>query len=449
MRGIRSLTVAVGMGALAWMAAPAGAFHTPFTYRVDRFELDGNEHGANDGVPDLVDDFADGVLSPTWYTAYGTASESSGYLVVQNPGVHFPSPDGSALDLSIAGSSSPTWVYDGMGSFTATAYWEGVVPPVGHHYHFSLYTFNMSGGLFAETFGLAIRRTETGVDMEQHLTEIDQFSGTFQNTQLLFHAIDENDVTGQLVFRIAFDDTTNQATTAFSLDGGATWQSPFPPGTIFVGRTVAQFLLSADPFGASAGTTTTTTPTSSTTTTTLAGTCALTGCRRSTEPKGRLSLRNRGTFNSIKWKWKKGEETEFFDLAPPQSTSYEFCIGDASGTPLVRITVPSGSLCDGDPCWDEVHSSAGWSFRDGDGQFDGLERITILAGPEGRAKVKVEAEGPQVVLPFQPVILPIVVRLRGADGNCWAETYTSVGVRRNTAKQFSARPGSPSGAFTD
>ena len=83
----------------------------------------------------------------------------------------------------------------------------------------------MSGGLFAETFGLAIRRTDVGLDMEQHLTEIDQFSGTFQNTQLLFHPIDEADVTGPLLFRIVFDDATNLASTAFSLDCGSTWAS--------------------------------------------------------------------------------------------------------------------------------------------------------------------------------------------------------------------------------
>ena len=258
------------------LAQAALAFHTPFLYRVERFEADGNVLGALDGVPDRVDDFNAPPLSPLWYQAYGTVSEGNGFLLLTNPGVHFPSPPdpssptGALLDLSVAASGSSTYVYDGSGNFTGTAYWEGVLPTIGHHYHFSVYTFGGLSGFYAETFGLAIvRRDENTVEMEQHLTEIDQYSGTFQNTQLLFHPVNQAQATGPFIFRIMFNDTTNQATTEYSLDGGTTWESPFPPGLIFQGRTQAQFLLSADPYAGPAMVTTSTTVSSSTTTTTL------------------------------------------------------------------------------------------------------------------------------------------------------------------------------------
>ena len=97
MRWTRSLGAVVAGWMVVAGAPTASAFHTPFAYRVDRFEADGNTFGPLDGVPGYVDEFGDGTMSPYWYQAYGTATESGGYLVLQNPGVHFPSPDGSAL----------------------------------------------------------------------------------------------------------------------------------------------------------------------------------------------------------------------------------------------------------------------------------------------------------------------------------------------------------------
>jgi len=451
MRGIRSSSVVLAALVLVLSGAPASAFHTPFAYRVDRFEADGNTFGPLDGVPGYVDEFADGSMSPYWYRAYGTASESGGYLVLQNPGVHFPSPDGSALDLSIAGSSSPTWVYDGSGSFTATATWESVLPPVGHHFHFSLYTFNMSGGLFAETFGLAIRRTDTGLDMEQHLTEIDQFTGTFQNTQLLFHPIDEADATGPLLFRIAFDDATNLASTAFSLDGGSTWESPFPPGQIFVGRSIAQFLLSADPFAVTGATTTTTTVAGgSTTTTTLAPLCLPTGCRRSLQPvKTRLFVKNKGNDarDVLVWKWKKGESTPLSAFGTNPVT-YEICLGDAAGVRLWQAEAQT--LYCGDACWFPTGNGFKLLNPSVDG-FGGLRRIVLKSGLDGMASVVVKAQGVFLTLPEfgLPLPLPVTMRLSNDLGECWAETFTSLGVLENTTERFIGKAGSPSGAFID
>lgn len=223
----RRWVTGLSLGVAVALAAPAAAFHTAFSYRVDRFEADGNALGPFDGTPDVVDDFSAAPLGPAFYLAYGTATEAGGYLQLTNPGAHFPgfpdpsSPSGALLDVSIAASAYPVRMYDGSGDFSGTAYWEGVVPAVGHHYHFSVYTFGGLPGLYSEAFGIAIRRTDTAVEVEQHLTEIDQYTSTFQNTQLLFHEIDPADVTGRILFRIDFDDATNQASTAFSLDEGA------------------------------------------------------------------------------------------------------------------------------------------------------------------------------------------------------------------------------------
>ena len=77
MLGIRSLRVAAA-AVLVSVSAPASAFHTPFAYRVDRFEADGNTFGPLDGTPGYVDEFADGSMSPYWYRASLTARRSPG-----------------------------------------------------------------------------------------------------------------------------------------------------------------------------------------------------------------------------------------------------------------------------------------------------------------------------------------------------------------------------------
>lgn len=256
---------------LSW-TGPAAASHTVFSYEVERFETDGNLAGPSDGVVDFIDEFDDDSPGP-WAVQFGSAVERDGALVLVNPGAHFPSPDGENLDLSIVASVSPPLLpRDGFGDFTAISYWRGPVPLPSQHYHFSLFTLIDGGPVgFNETFGIGIRQTSTGLEIEQHLTEIDLGSRTFRNVSIEFVAISGDDVTGQIAFRIDFDDDTNLASSSFSLDGGATWQQPFSSGEIFVGRDFALFILSADPsFAGSPATTTTLRPgaTSTTTTTT-------------------------------------------------------------------------------------------------------------------------------------------------------------------------------------
>ena len=459
----RGVARVVGLAvALVASESIVSAFHTQFAFRVDRFEVDGGRFGPADGVADFVDEFDDGLLGPNWYKAYGTVTESNGYLVVQSPGVHFPSPPdptsatGALLDLSIAGSGSNTWVTDGGGDFTATAYWEGVVPAPDNHYHFSVYTFNPTGsGLFSEVFGLAIRNTGAAVEIEQHLTEIDQFSGTFRNTQLLFHAIEPAAVTGRLVFRIMFSDATNVATTAFSLDGGTTWQSPFPGAAIFQGRSTAQFLLSGDPLAAplvstttmSTSSTTTTSTLSTTTTSTFPPECTITGCRLPTaSSRGRLKVKRKGGGRSqlLSWKWNKGQATDASAFGDPlTATSYEFCLGDAAGVALMVATIPADATCGATPCWRSVASGYEFSSRAGTSGNDGIIHVVLQAGEEGAARIAVKGKGTQLALPRPPLTVPLAVRLRASNGECWGAAVTDAGVVKNKPRIFVGKTGAP------
>lgn len=433
---------------LAAMILPTDAHHTIFSFQVDRFEGDGNAFGPSDGVIDFVDEFDDGTLSPNWYhTIYGTVFESGGFLYITNPGTHLPAPDGTTLDVSVAAGSSQNFMTEGGGNFTGIAYWEPIIPDVGHHYHLSLFTFG-GGDYFNETFAIAIRRTDTALEIGQFVTELDLTHGIYQQTMLEFVPISADDVTGQIVFRIDFDDATNLATSSFSLDGGTTWQSPFPAAEIFVGRTTAQFLLSADPEADSGGgTTTTTTASSSTTTTTLlpqqqttAGKLLLVK-----DPKAGDASRRR-----ILYRVKERESTNAVVGNPI-----------ARGATL-KITLDGNTDCYDMPAsgWSAI-STLGFKYRDPRGVHGPVKVAAIKQTPSGTFLIKAKVvgrHGPITVVPPDPgTQADTNFRLGGGDEYC--STFGGT-IEPNNARTFKAKNAeapaqcnvtacSPSGAFLD
>jgi hypothetical protein len=437
-------------------AIPVHAFHTVFSFEVDSFEADGNTCGPLDGSPGFVDHFDDGVLAPNWYNPYGTAYESGGTLFLTNPGTHFPTPLGGTADVSIAASAGSVQVLDGNGDFVATSWWNPIIPTEGNHFQMTVFTFGGGGGggFYNEAFGIGVQNfaIHGGLGLEQHLTEINQSTGTYQNTMLAFHPIDASDVTGQIGLRVEFDDATNRITASVSLNGGATWLSPFPSATIFVGRTAAQFLLSSDPETAGA-TTTTTTPGGSTTTTTLPGGCDPTGCTRAVVPfRGRLDMKDKAspTADLVAWKLKKGGATTFADFGDPDDvTSYDVCLrDDGTGATIFAAAIPAGGLCGTKPCWKAL-GAKGWRYKDATGARGGVRVLHLKAGADGKSSVIVKGKGANLALPSLPLALPVTMRVRASTGRCWADTFTPAGVIRNDATQFMGKPGSPSGAFLD
>jgi hypothetical protein len=444
MRGRRRahLAVAVACSAALTLSYAGSVAATIFSYQVDRFELDGNPRGPMDGTLDFVDDFNGTDPSPNWYRAYGTVTEHDGSLFLTDPGTAFPNPDGQLTDLSIASSAYP-YVQDGSGNFTATAYWVPLLPPAGHHYHFSIYTFG-NVQYFNEIVGLGFLGLGDGrYAIEQHVTEINLAQGIYHNLVSVQHPIDAADLTRNLGMRLAFDDATNMVTTSFSLDGGATWQSPFDPASVFNGRTSAQFILSADPLsdGTSSPTTTvTTTSTSSTTTSTIfpPGPCDATGCRRGVVPlKSTLRMKSVGfapfTVRTFNWRWNKGAATTLADVGDPMSTTaYEVCIGDGTGTTLATSALVTGAVCPS--CWKKVGTSG---FRYKTGNY-GLDTARLRTGQDGRAAVSVVGAHTVAVGMELPLTTPITVRLRNSDGQCWASVFAPPNVKVGTTSEFRA-----------
>ena len=244
--------------AMCLMAAPVHA--GTFSSSCDRFEVDGNALGPADGTPDFVDDFTAGTLAPNWALLLGTAVETGGVLVARDPGFAVQL---GAVPFEI--STVENNIHDignGEGSFTMTSSWLPNLPAVDTELHMQLYSISP----VIEAVGLTVTNlspstaaqqgSPAGYAVNQSLTQ--GFGGTFSTLQSNSASFNPSAVTGQIVLRMSLDDATDMVTTSFSLDGGATFQSPFPPMHAFNnGVSSYEILLGAAALGPGTGPTST------------------------------------------------------------------------------------------------------------------------------------------------------------------------------------------------
>ena len=433
------------LAALAGVAVPASAFHTVFDYAVDRFEVDGNAFGPADGTPDFVDDFND---QSHWYTAYGTSTVVDGRLHVKSPGMRFPGPDWVALDLTEVVSIYPALdVRKGGGDFTATAVLDPIIPPEAQFYHFTLFTFG-GASYFNEIFGLDIHTVGGETRIEQHLVVLDLSHGVYQTVQTSGYPIVPADLTGQLHFRLSYDDAAGTIVSSFSLDGGVTFVSPFVPVPIFTeGRTEAQFILGADPRTATATSTTTTATTTtatsptmpgSTSTTTLRlGSCQRTLCKHAASD--RLEVRARSKSQSLVWTSRRGSPTSLQELGDPRrpgGTRYALCVVDGAGALLLHADLPAGGSCDGRACW-RTQAGKGFDFESA-GSGTGLRSLLITSTGKAGPRIVARASGRTLLGQALPLAPPLTIQLEADTGACWSAKFGAGDVVESSRSRFRA-----------
>ena len=360
-------------------------------------------------------------------------SEHDDSLFLTSPGATYPSPTGGTTIVSIAAAQPNSWMHDTAGGFTATAYWEPILPPEGYHYHFSLFTFGgTASGVFSEIFGIGFGGINGGLSMEQHRTEIDQANGIYQNTMLDFLPISAAQITGRIGMRLRFDDATNEMWTSFSLDGGATWQSPFPHGPVFVGRDTGQFLLSADPSSDAPPP------------------CTEACCRAfADELTTSISLRSIGTDTvpgndrlKVAATAMLPAQSAFADLDPLTDGARVVVRSQPSGTVLLDAAIPAGASGGrGTAGWRALGGGKAWTFSDKRSTApDGVTRMTIsdrsAVDGAGAVRIKLQAGGGTYPLPSSDTALDVAVVLGDAaaaiDGHCGARSFLGAECGRNS-----------------
>lgn len=170
------------------------------------------------------------------------------------------------------------------------------------------------------------------------------------------------------------------------------------------------------------------------------------GCRISIEPgRGRLTLRDRAvdTRDRLDWTWRKGQATAAADLGDPLGNDdYALCLYDESVPAPVLIlaaSMPANASCAGaaGPCWKQGSGGARTlRYLRKTGVPDGVVRVVLRPGADGRSRVTLVARGDDLALPALPLGLPVRVQLQGAHGPCWEATFSAAGARKNDAARF-------------
>ena len=166
-------------------------------------------------------------------------------------------------------------------------------------------------------------------------------------------------------------------------------------------------------------------------------------CKVPTVPlKASLQLK-KGTVEAadgLTWKWIKGAETEKGEFgSPTTSDDYALCLFKPTGDLAFKADIPAGGTCGGTkPCW-KVLDVKGFSYKDADRTPNGIDRLVLKAGLDGKAKVTLKGKGldlPAIPIPLQ---LPATVQVQAASGACWQATYTADGASRNDGVQFKGK----------
>ncbi len=172
-----------------------------------------------------------------------------------------------------------------------------------------------------------------------------------------------------------------------------------------------------------------------------AGTCTgnapALGCKQSIVANaGRLALRQGRVpvRDSMNWVWGRGAETSGGDLGDPLATTdYTLCLYDETAGQAQRImkhAMPAGSG------WKMTRS--GFRYRDPKLTAGGVNRVRLVAGLAGKARVVVHGRARPLLLPSLPLQQQSTVTIQLLNDNvCWESRFST--AVKNRSDLFRAR----------
>lgn len=173
-----------------------------------------------------------------------------------------------------------------------------------------------------------------------------------------------------------------------------------------------------------------------------------TTCRGQVLPRGVFAFKENSNpaRRRLVWRWPKGEATareNFGDPVPVGGTDYAFCAYDASGQtqPVVAAAMPAGGTCGLLQCWRELAGPGQKvEYFHTDGNADGVRRVRLRPGGDGKARMSLQGRGSNLTLPALPLVAPVMVQLQASNGECWTATYDAF-IKKNEGDRFRAKPG--------
>ncbi|MFM8409674.1 MAG: M12 family metallo-peptidase, partial [Alphaproteobacteria bacterium] len=146
------------------------------------------------------------------------------------------------------------------------------------------------------------------------------------------------------------------------------------------------------------------------------GTCVGTAapaivCKRPMSPgKAQIQLldKTNDRNDKVSFKWTRGQATAFGELGSPDTTDdYDLCIYGPSNSFVLGLKAPAGGTCNGRPCWKKADGKS-FTYVDNAGDPDGISKLQVVAGPDGRAKAQVTGAGANLGMPaLSGIALPL------------------------------------------
>jgi hypothetical protein len=157
-------------------------------------------------------------------------------------------------------------------------------------------------------------------------------------------------------------------------------------------------------------------------------------CRPAQRPALIVKNRPGGANDTLVWKWNKGASSGGADYHDPSiSAHYALCIyAGPSGARVAQVHIPPGAN------WASVANS--WRYSDPTATADGVQKVTLKDGGEGRAKILLKGRGDGLpdLLDAGQLATPVIAQLLNYQtGACFGTRFET--PRRNDGASFLAK----------
>jgi hypothetical protein len=149
--------------------------------------------------------------------------------------------------------------------------------------------------------------------------------------------------------------------------------------------------------------------------------------------------------DQIAWSWKQGEAFSAADLGTQGQTTYALCIYDSTAGAYDLAT----SL-DVFPNYSWRYRDESWVYLDDHGNQDGVVRLKVKSGAQGKTSVQMRAEAGGLPLPTphsgseffdqDPTVrAQLVALVAGEVVTCWTSDFAPEQNLRNKSTWFAAK----------
>jgi hypothetical protein len=146
----------------------------------------------------------------------------------------------------------------------------------------------------------------------------------------------------------------------------------------------------------------------------------------------------------LAWLWARGAATTLGELgSPPAGDGVVVCLYEAGALRSAWRAfgdAPACGLAAGEVVSRWRTNRRGFTYTHRAGVPDGIHRVTLRSGLDGKAVIGVNGKGAELTLPtLAELTAPVVVQLHAATGACWEATFGAPFSLRQNGTRFSDR----------